>query len=150
MKRTDEQLEAYAKEHIFYEIEMLFRTHECYSAASVFLSVVIANALYESFMMHARLLDSFLRSSGRDDDVKASDYIKGRSLTNESPPWRRDANKHVAHLSWERIPQGGADLSNILREIVPNLQLFYRSLPVERQQWFAVIPRCFPLDEGTA
>jgi hypothetical protein len=75
----------------------------------------IRDALLESMLLHARTLtDFFVRPSGQRTDIRHDDF------TPEAPKWTpapRDAadraraaipamNKHLAHLTWERVEDG--------------------------------------------
>ena len=70
---------------------------------------VLENAVLESFLVHARNLVDFLQGqSNRNDTIKRSEFALGKrwSPVRGSLPKDliRQASKHMAHLTWDRIP----------------------------------------------
>ncbi|PVY32288.1 hypothetical protein C7458_10231 [Williamsia muralis] len=110
--------------HLEYEVIMLRATKRDYQTLPNTGSLPYAdprrvhrNALFESFLVHARLLDEFLNKtpeSGVDDDVWASHYVAGwvgRSPLHEIrfDDWaystRQAVNKNLMHLSSVRLQE---------------------------------------------
>jgi hypothetical protein len=85
---------------VTYELNMLIRTHGLLIATG--LERTVANALIESFCIHARNLDEFFQSSGgrRPDTLKASsfttNYVPLRSLPKAL---KTRINQQITHLS---------------------------------------------------
>jgi hypothetical protein len=95
---------AYLAQHYVYELNMLRWTD---AQLRVTPTGFLANALIESFCVHARALMDFYKSSGRGDDVVATDFITAgqfaaRATSQISPDIRDRVNKQVAHLTGAR------------------------------------------------
>lgn len=69
---------------------------------------VIAIALIESFLLHARALNEFLQSreNRRRTDVTASDFVPGFSHTPLSPELLASINREVQHITVFRQVRG--------------------------------------------
>jgi hypothetical protein len=109
---------------------------------------VVSNALYENFLVHARVLDEFLSNGGDDRTVKARDYVEGWVVGDPQPQWRRHANQRVSHLDWKRTSPGGdgplnVDAKEIRGELGARLWAFYEALPDVRKAWFIEIRDSF-------
>lgn len=156
MTKSLQERQEFATEHFGFEVRMLVATFNCQSEilsdTALTCPNVVANALYESFMVHARLLDDFLRNRGHDSDAKASDYITVTTwkLPCTKPDWHRIVDKRIVHLDWSREPQSGENIGEILAELRTDLLGFYAALPADRQVWFEVIPEAFHVEEGAA
>lgn len=136
-------LEAYAKEHITYEIRMLVGTATEWPVYYNFGNGLVSNALHNSFAIHARNLDDFLSSK---QGVRAhEDY--GVTIDWPEPIWRTQINRKVAHLLPGRKPGNDTadafNMNQIVKDLGDGLLRFYDNLPSERKNWFAVIPKIF-------
>lgn len=97
---------------------------------------VASDAMLEASLLHARSLVDFLvrdpaRTPAKDDTLR-SDFIDGDWLSGATPSLKRAAercgsshwpliNKHLAHLSWERISdkrRKDPDLTAIARDVL--------------------------------
>ncbi len=119
---TDDQLKAYADEHLQYEFDMLTWSAAILGFLAAFresgaLPWAINNGLLNTFAIHARNLIDFLysRSRGKDraSDVIVEDYIQEDTLPGLLPTMSplleetlTKANKQVAHLTKERVEYG--------------------------------------------
>jgi hypothetical protein len=145
---TDDQLKAYAEEHLQYEYEMLI-----WSAAILIplvhykdeghLPWAFNNGLLNTFAIHARNLICFIYSSSCcsvfPTDIVLEDYVEPSIIKEHRPPISgvlqeviTKANKQVAHLTLERIEyeQGGKrwnfgeiaiQINEILAKIAPHI-----------------------------
>lgn len=140
-------VEAYAREHIRYEVQMLVATAQEWPKYYQTKNWAVSNALHNSFAIHARNLDHFLSSK---EGIQAFEHY-GVSTTWPKPTWREQINRKVAHLVPNRKP--GNDLSDafdilqIISELGVGLHQFYNALPPDKKDWFAVIPECYPKQE---
>lgn len=127
---SDDRLRTLAEEHIAYELEMLvwtsmtlYRDTAAYSAPVLGLSQDARNAVLESLLVHARILDDFLlnRDGPDGDDVLAKHYapwdersiLPAEMIKKKQRFWtfmpgdsREQANKRVAHLTQRRLDDG--------------------------------------------
>lgn len=69
----DDSLRVFAEQHIAHEIGMFVKLPRLRRRGDP----VVKSAVYESFLVHLRNLDTFIRSVGRDDEAKAKDYVAG-------------------------------------------------------------------------
>lgn len=95
---------AYLAEHYIYEINMLRETHRRLGSTS---DQMLANALIESFCVHARALLDFYKSTPQDDDVVAHDFVTPAQFTATATRQvpndiRKRVNKQIAHLTAAR------------------------------------------------
>ena len=92
-------------EHLDYEIKMLHETRKALMRKPV-PTGIIANALMESFCIHARNLNEFFVEVIRDDTLKASAFATNEYRRPENPADRqalfKKINKQVSHLTTER------------------------------------------------
>lgn len=145
--------ETFARRHISHEIRMLAKLPEHIDRKKPTVrdaDAVVANALYENFLVHARVLDDFLSNVGDNRTVKGCDYINGWVADKSRPVWRQHANRRVAHLDWDRTSPGvdgplNVDAKVIRGELGARLWAFYSALPDERKPWFAEVPRSLTL-----
>ena len=100
---------AYLAEHYVYELNMLRWTQATLTETPEGFN---ANALIESFCVHARALMDFYKSRPRQDDVTAQDFTSSGQFsangTSQIPSdVRTRVNKQIAHLtaSRENAPQ---------------------------------------------
>ncbi len=106
--RTDDKLVS-ASEHLCYEIEMLLGTKNAL-ASRLCQNGILANALIESFTLHARVLLAFLypETELRKDDVVAEHYVEDWNSKRPRMPKslnhiRGRVGKEVAHLTYGRL-----------------------------------------------
>ncbi|MFC1975657.1 hypothetical protein ACFLXQ_04605 [Chloroflexota bacterium] len=112
---SDEEIVT-VKEHLLYELQMLLGTAKILvtidpSNENDFQTVVIYNALLESFSMHARVLLDFLyNDKPHKDDVVASDFFDPDCWFLKRPQkspllekLHKNVNKRVAHLTYYRL-----------------------------------------------
>lgn len=120
-------------EHLAYEIKMLHETRKALRGEPVS-TEVIANAVMESFCIHARNLNEFFFESPRWKDVlkasefAASDYRKPENSDDRRALFDR-INKQISHLSRERTsaPQekiGPADREEMYSWVYAFLEYF--------------------------
>jgi hypothetical protein len=117
--RSDQELQAFATEHLSYELGMLAgltkrllgvleHDREAGKPDLEWLDRETRNAQVESFAIHARLLlDFFYPSNPRDDDVLAKHFVDGSwkppALTPALSELRQRVGKGVAHLTYSRL-----------------------------------------------
>lgn len=102
-----------ALHHVGYETWMSAAAAELHSRASTD-NLVLKNALIESAATHARVIHGFLTDIERDDgsDIHQIDFAglrvsrkrspNARKAVNTLQECRRDINRRVAHLAWDR------------------------------------------------
>lgn len=116
---TDDELKAYAEEHLQYEVDMLTWSAGVLTSLAIYkdkgpLPLVITNGLLNTFAVHARNLIDFLYSgSGNKDfptDIIIEDYVDTATLAQALPEIsplleeaKKKAHKQVAHLTRERM-----------------------------------------------
>ncbi len=116
---TDDELRAYADQHLKYEIDKLLSSTAILPALSQvkndgLISWAANNAFLNTYSIHARNLIDFLYSGssgkGYPTDILVEDYIDSAVLVKvlpSIPPLleeaKRKADKQVAHLTLERI-----------------------------------------------
>ena len=133
----DAELEAFAREHIAYELWMLVQTAVYLRNTPMDASQVERNALLESFALHARVLGDFLANKkGGNGDVLACMYaetwhgelvLDGLSTT---------INKQVAHLTSSRMGKQPIAFWDVTVRILKSFHRFLRDLSHTRRQWF--------------
>jgi hypothetical protein len=135
-------LEAFAREHVGYEAEMLVGTANLLRRIPE--GTVEHDAVLESFLLHARLLDDFLaldvpkRGSPGADDVVARHYLPTWPLARVMPKLERDlANKMVAHLTTARADKRPVQVALVLAEVTTGLLGFVVALQPGQRPWFA-------------
>jgi len=103
MSRDHIQRQLDALEHIHYEFQMFIEL----APMSIEGCQVLSNAILESWLIHSRNLDEFLKQQDPDkaktEDVLAAHYgimPDRRILSSEN---RKRANKEVAHLTYQRF-----------------------------------------------
>ncbi len=126
----DDGLRTLAQEHVAYELEMLvwtamtlYRDSAAGPGPALGLAQDARNAVLESLLVHARILDDFLlnRTGQNGDDVRAKHFApwdesaalpaeminkKRRFWTFMPSDSREQANKRVAHLTQKRLDDG--------------------------------------------
>jgi len=95
---------AYLAEHYVYEVNMLRATHWLLASAA---DQALANALIESFCVHARTLLDFFKSNPIGDDVVATHFVtaghfRATATSQLSADVRTRVNKQVVHLTASR------------------------------------------------
>lgn len=110
-KLTEEQIRAFAEEHLNYEYQMLMAT--AIELSNPGHAQHIKNSLLESFTIHLRALIDFLWEAQklREDDAVASDFFsspdKWFQVQPKYPtalePARSRTGKEVAHLTYTRL-----------------------------------------------
>jgi hypothetical protein len=129
---SDSELQRFAEEHVFYEIDMLFATANLIGSGAP--HPKMNNAFTESFVLHLRNLISFFYSKPtKPTDVVASDFFaKTGEWDSQRPPKSakievalQRAHKELAHLTTKRIAGSSAvkewhvdDLVNELSAII--------------------------------
>jgi hypothetical protein len=132
-------------EHLGYEIKMLHEMRKALRGEPIS-KRMIANAVMESFCLHARNLNEFfLETSNRPDTLKASSFATGDYQPLDSPDDRRalfgKINKQISHLTTERtsIPEqkiGNSDREEMYGWIYAHLEYFAdRPRPELRSAW---------------
>jgi hypothetical protein len=133
----DAELEAFAREHISYELWMLVQTAVYLRNTPIDASQVEINAHLESFALHARVLGDFLANKkGGNGDVLACMYaetwpgelvLEGLSTT---------ISKQVAHLTSSRMGKQPIAFWDVTGRILKSFRSFLRALSRTRRQWF--------------
>jgi hypothetical protein len=116
---SDNELKAYAGEHLRYEVDMLVSSAVILGflstkAAEGLIPWTIHNGLLNTFAIHARNLIGFLysrsRNCDRPTDIVVEDYVSPSALASVLPPIPSlldqtlvKAAKQVAHLTKDRI-----------------------------------------------
>ena len=116
---SDSELIAYSKEHVQYEITMLWSCGQLLMCdlhgASPHLIALLRNAVLESFAIHLRNLVDFLYPGQniKDTDVLADDFFpQGKrpetfpSVPSDLDHARKRAHKQVSHLTTGRLNEG--------------------------------------------
>lgn len=133
---------AYLAEHYVYEVNMLRWTHAMLAGTPEGFN---ANALIESFCVHARALMDFYKCTPQQDDVTALDFISSgqfnASATSQVPSdVRIRVNKQIAHLtaSRENPPQkvDGQDRQTLLNAIEADHTAFKNAVDTQYAQCF--------------
>ncbi len=142
---TDQELQDYSADHLYYEIWMLYETGaRLVQDPAVHSDWVLKNALIESFTVHARSLAIFLypeEAKKLPDDVTSDEYVKDarqwRQARRTIPPVLRTViqrtGKEIAHLTTMRHPAGAPQ--KVWRP-EPIVQAFFEPL----QQFAAHVP----------
>ena len=107
-------------EHLDYEIKMLHETRKALRGEPV-PTGIIANALMESFCIHARNLNEFFFENPRWPDIlKASDFATSEYNKPENPHDRRllfdKINKQISHLTKDRTSKPHEKIGTADRE----------------------------------
>ncbi|MDZ7660929.1 hypothetical protein [Thiohalophilus sp.] len=108
---SDEVLQAFAKEHLSYEVNMLINTARVLSQPNN--EQFVINAFLSSFTIHLRALIDFIwdPSNIKKDDAIASDFFMSKTqweqIRPEFPlelkPTRSRTGKEIAHLTYARM-----------------------------------------------
>jgi hypothetical protein len=136
---SDEELVEYSREHIFYELVMLFDTGATLQSGKIDTSPRsnnLPNAVLESFAIHVRNVTEFIYPRNkRHGDVSAQDFFASGELPSNFPKitpeldraWNR-ANKEVGHLTVDRVigapPEKAWPIIPLLQHLLPRLTLF--------------------------
>ena len=117
---SDEELCAYADEHVLYEITHFVRAVQAIKAAEA--NAFPMNFALEVFALHLRnLLDFFAPRSARKTDATAADFCgdwEKPALDSHLQEGRWKADKHVAHLTTDRT----SDINLKLWAVDPTVQ----------------------------
>lgn len=141
MNLSNEELKEYSREHVYYEIEMLFMSAFPRGVGSdVGHQQFLINLVTEVFVLHLRNLIIFLYPPElkyrRDDDVYAYHFFQNEEAWIEICPTisdrlkkaKRRADKELAHLTAERKdssnPEKPWDKNVLIKEILPTLREF--------------------------
>jgi hypothetical protein len=149
-RRSDADLCATADAHLFYEVEML-----CGALAELNVlerakhdrevSLIMKNALRESWAVHSRALSDFLFSDSRKqaDDVLAQDFFNDTewedirpTLSSEVQEVGRRVGKEIAHLTYTRNEVKPEDrgwrVGATTEELTTALRVFLGRVPEKR------------------
>jgi hypothetical protein len=130
-------------EHLDYEIKMLHETRKALMGEPV-PTGIIANALMESFAIHARNLNEFFFENSR---LKASDFAIGDYKKPENPHDRKllfdKINKQIAHLTKDRTSKpdekiGTADRDEMYSWIFAFLEHFGKHVRPELRSFWKI------------
>lgn len=133
----DDDLEAFAREHLCYEVWMLGETAQWLSNLPPGAPVVACNAYLESFGIHARALDDFLSNKGKHaDDVLAKHYNGDWRGEDRARGFARTVNKQVAHLTRVRLQKEPINVGEVHERLVDSFRRFVSTLPEPRHRWF--------------
>ncbi len=146
------ELEAFAREHVSYELWMLVQTAVYLRNAPIDASRVEINTHLESFALHARVLGDFLANkNGGNDDVLARMYAETWHGEPVLEGLAKTINKQVAHLTTSRMGKQPIDFWDVTLRIDKSFRRFLGVLPETRRQWFdwyeiAELPDSLPGD----
>lgn len=131
-------LEAFAREHLSYEMWMLRETASWLMTAHPRVKAVPTwNAYIESFGIHARTLGDFLANRGRRrDDVLAKHYAPGWTADDPVPAIAKVVDKQVAHLTSVRLKKAPIHPWEVLTKLDRSFGRFVLAVPETRQPWF--------------
>lgn len=145
---SDQELQKYAREHVYYELWMFLRLGQYLMGAPPSgdeQERVVRNAVIESFVIHLRNLIAFLYSVRvQTKDIIAADYFRDpNDWYTKRPPISRElriarerSHKEIIHLTTERIagtpPQKGWPIPALVREIKELMRLFAALASAER------------------
>jgi hypothetical protein len=120
MQKTEKELRDYSKDHLHYEVSMLYSTaHALLHDPKLDEDAVAMNAFVESFATHARVLAVFLHPEAAKEfktDVTSEDYVsdvaawriaRGTVPVELKTVIERTA-KQIAHLTMQREPRGSS------------------------------------------
>jgi hypothetical protein len=132
---SDSDLQLYAEEHVFYEIDMLFATANLIASGAP--HTKMKSAFTESFVLHLRNLISFFYSKPtKPTDVVASYFFaKTGEWESQRPPKSakielalQRAHKELAHLTTKRIAGSSAAkewrVDDLINELSPTIEKF--------------------------
>lgn len=105
--KSEEDLQAYLKDHLKYERDMLGFTFGMLSQSAGLRWC----AMFESFGVHARNLYDFLRHEGRGNTIRADDYVPGRQKPAASNVSQK-MNSSFFHLSTSRLKDQPVNLAD--------------------------------------
>lgn len=133
----DGDLEAFAREHLLYEVWMLRETAQWLIAAPPEAPLVARNACLESFGIHARAIGGFLSNKvTHRDDVVAKHYSGGWPGEDPAPGFAKTVNKQVAHLTSVRLEKEPINPMEVYGRVVDSFSRFVATLPEPRRPWF--------------
>jgi len=108
----------FSKEHLYYEIYMLYGSVETLENGAE--DPYVYNALLESFVLHTSIiLDFFYKPQIKPDDARAIHYIRNRKAWTGALPsydkyfrkFGKKRNKALAHLTYKRLDATPEDKS---------------------------------------
>lgn len=145
MNLTNEELLAYSREHLFYEVEMLLNVSRLNLEN---LPRVFRNMQIESFAIHLRNLIIFFYPTPTlfttdvyakhffSDATKWEQICPPASISPISRTAKKRADKEVAHLTTERLagnnPKKEWDILGLVNEITPIIRSFCVSADREK------------------
>lgn len=132
---NDSELQAYSKEHIWYEVRMFFGAGSNAPFDHSPQLEVQDDALLESFVLHLRNLVNFFyppKHIKADDAIAAEHFDSGEMpsvlLTNMLSTARERANKELSHLTWKRLAghhaAKGWDFAALMRDMANAIEAF--------------------------
>ncbi len=163
-KMSDAQLLDYSKEHVYYELWMLFETAARLKDGSNVDDRLVKNSVIEAFTIHARTVAEFLYPDRPDAPRRPSD-VTAKQYVRDVGPWVKARGpvpavlqevftrtaKEIAHLTTGRHPFGAAEKSwkpdPILDALREPLSLFVAHVIPERLH---VSVRTFIVEQGRA
>lgn len=117
--KSDDELKSFAKEHLWYDIWMLFALADYLENGVVDVALSgrtdkglpARNAVIEAFAIHARALSDFFfwpDAQPRENDALAADFVPGWTKPERTPALTRPAvtkrvGFEIAHLSYGRL-----------------------------------------------
>ena len=141
---TDAELDAFAREHLSYEVRMLIGQSKSLDERHPS-DDQDRQALIEALLVHLRLLDDFLGSKGQverategdRDDVFAGHWVdKWEPCTFLSDDERKRVNAKVAHLSGRRLTLRDVqpdDIPPLVKKCCERLQEFFEHVERHNQ-----------------
>jgi hypothetical protein len=131
----DTELQQYADEHVFYEIEMLFAAANLTASGSI--DRRMQNTFIDSLVLHARTLEFFFYpATVKPNDVIAAHFFTDPAGWNSIRPVKSKiletilgrGNKELAHLTTKRISGSPAnktwDANIVTSEFIPVIEKF--------------------------
>jgi hypothetical protein len=121
---------SFIEKHLSYEVEMLGFTYEELGALP---KGLLANAIFESFATHARLLETFLKNEDKQSNYRAKDYNRGFKPTRDE-----QVNEYFNRLNAQVFHPGNkrgerqitySNVNAMYQWLLPNLRAFGTALP---------------------
>jgi hypothetical protein len=143
--------------HVGYELDMLIYTFDKLLLVEQLVPRTFqagqVNALIETFCLHARKLNEFFQSSGRDDTLKAATFADSRFRQRPNDKERKDLiikiNKQISHLTEHRTSVaaekiGSADRAKLYSILIAEADNFTRHLQPHLSHAWKYVPGTAP------
>ena len=138
---SDEQLDEWAETHVRYEVQLLVSTAIEFRSryprmpdADEFREPTVDDALLESALVHARLINEFLVGDRHEYAISASDWISSWSHRALPIDTVKMIDAQVAHLSSRRTSSQPWDVPSYAYACCQGLQRFLVALHLRRPE----------------